>query len=453
MLKQQIKNILQPKYSESELNSLFNPLSINIEFNQSDKKLDNNSIKTIYVAFPHHFFSRWFFDKGILAFEQALSELNIDLKKVKYQIKNKEIKNTVINNKSNKNYFEQINQVNFKNNLISKLDFNFDDFFYNDKNFFPFSLACDISKGNKKQGYNPIIFYGNKGVGKTSLLIAMVNEFLKTVDKNKICFVNTEELNELYINSKNKITIRDYLKSNQVFILDEIQFLLDYPKLKKELNILLKLFKKQNTQILMASSQKINEMDWLGEDLFTFLCGGICLEIKEPDLDIRIKYIKNKIEKLNINLNSEQIISIAHKNHGFTLIDGILLKIKAYLELYDNQMKEKDFNNILNNTSSINLNSSSHIAIIEIVAKFFDYTTEEILSNKRTQNLVTARQIAMYICRKKLSLSYPKIGHVFNGKDHTTVMHAIKKIEYVIDSNKDMNKLVHNIMKKCNSNI
>lgn len=453
MLKEKIKNILSRQYTEKDLDNWFSPLKIEYGASSEEKreeKSEKGELEDIQVIFPHAFFSRWFFTHGLESFKSALEELGVNQQNIQYKIK--EQNHSLQSNFTDK-LEEKQNKSIWKNKKPNSEDdgISFSELLYNSKNFFPINLAKEVSHGEKDIEYNPLIFHGNEGTGKTSLLTAMRKKFSERLEKDTLYFGNVEDLDNFYQSAKSRQAARATLKSCRAFLLDELQSISDRPKMQKELALLFDMFKEQGCQMVVCSSQKINEMNWLIENLFTRLCSGICLEIKEPDLDVRIKYIQNRCAALKITLSSEQIIAIAHKNPGFRPINGILLKIKAYLEVYNNKMDEKDFDNILHSTAITNLNSSGHEAIIETVAENFGYSREEVLSEKRQQNLVMARQIAMYICRKNLGLSYPIIGRLFGGRDHTTVLHAMKKIDNSMLADKDMNNLVTKLLKKCNS--
>lgn len=454
MLKEKIKNILSRQYTERELDNWFNPLKIEYAASSETKNEKDepeiHEIRDIQVIFPHSFFSKWFFINGLESFKNAVNELGVHQQHIQYKIKEQ-------NHSLQGNFTEYLelkqNRPIWENKKLNSEEdgISFSDLIYNSKNFFPINLAREVSHGGKDIEYNPLIFHGNEGTGKTSLLIAMRNKFSERLQKDTLYLGDVEELNNFYHNSKNRRSARSTLKRCRAFLLDELQSLSDRPNMQKELALLFDMFKEQGCQIVLCSSQKISEMSWLIENLFTRLCSGICLELKEPDLDVRIKYIQNRCAALKISLTSEQIIAIAHKNPGFRPINGIILKIKAYLEFYNNKMSEEDFENILHSTAITNLNSSGHEAIIEAVAENFGFSRDEVLSAKRQQNLVMARQIAMYVCRKNLGLSYPIIGRIFGGRDHTTVLHAMKKIAHSMSTDKDMHNLVTKLLKKCNS--
>ncbi len=449
MLKEKIKNILSRQYTEKDLDNWFNPLKIE-STGSSEAKPDKGETESIQVIFPHAFFSNWFFARGLESFKRALEELGLHQQNIQYKIKEQ-------NHSVQGNFTEHLEAKRdksiWKNKKLNSEEegISFADLLYNSKNFFPINLAKEVSHGEKNIEYNPLIFHGSEGTGKTTLLTAMSTKFSERLQENTLYFGNVEELDNFFQNAKNRQSARGVLKHCRAFLLDELQSLSDRPKMQKELALLFDMFKEQGCQMVVCSSQKISEMSWLIENLFTRLCSGICIELKEPDLDVRIKYIQNRCAALKIALTSEQIIAIAHKNPGFRPINGIMLKIKAYLEVYNNKMDEKDFDNILHSTAITNLNSSGHEAIIEAVATNFGYTRDEVLSEKRQQNLVMARQIAMYICRKTLGLSYPIIGRIFGGRDHTTVLHAMKKIDNSMVADKDMHNLVTKLLKKCNS--
>jgi chromosomal replication initiator protein len=425
-IKEKIKKILiQNNFSEETIKVWFDPLGI---------ELDGEKI---YIKFQHKFLYENYKTKFKDIIENTL-QLDFKYKIIPLNNNTKKIKDNKIIIKENKKH--------------SNNNFTFKNFIYNKKNHFPVISAKEICK-HKIAKYNPFVIYGESSTGKTHLLKAIVYEILKYKPDEKILFINSDELNNKYIIqfNKNHINFKQYINNYNYLIIDDFQEVLNLDDLQRELVTVFDLFYEQNKQMIFSYTGKYLLLDKLDKKLKSRLEWGVIVNLKKPDLDIRTKFIHKFCEDKKLNLSNEQILTLAQKFKNLRNIKGILLKILAYTQLINNNLKEKDFFSILNTVQEKRIDNLTFENIIDIVADEMSLDREDILSSKREKEIVKARQVCMFLCRKLLKYSYPEIGKFFGGKDHSTVIYSVKKIQKLKEDSNIMKSLLKNLEQRCSS--
>jgi len=425
-IKEKIKKILiKNNFSEETLKIWFDPLNI-----EKDEK-------KIYIIFQH----RFLFDNYKIKFKDIIeNDINLDFE---YKILPLNTNNKIIKNFKKKNK---------ENNRTLNYDFTFKNFIYNKKNIFPIVSAKEICNHNFAK-FNPFVIYGESSTGKTHLLKAIVNEILKNKHNSKILFINSDDLNNKYIVNfkRNHITFKQYIDNFDYLIIDDFQEVLNFDSLQKELVTIFDLFYEQKKQMIFSYTGKYLLLDRLDKKLKSRLEWGLIVNLKKPDLEIRTKFIRKFCEDKKIKLSNEQILILAQKFKNLRNIKGILLKILAYTQLINNNLREKDFFSILNTVQEKRADNLTFENIIDIVAEEMNLERDDILSSKREKKIVKARQVSMFLCRKLLKYSYPEIGKFFGGKDHSTVIYSVKKIQRLKEDSRFMKSLLKNLEQKCSS--
>ena len=178
----------------------------------------------------------------------------------------------------------------------------------------------------------------------------------------------------------------------------------------------------------------------LDERLRSRLESGLVVELMEPDLDVRMRYLQAMSKERHMNLTREQMLFIAQRCSQFRLLQGLLLKVAAFCSVTGCELSQADLENIVR--TGVADKTPGCLEILGVVARAMNLRPEDVLGGKRRPDLVLARQVSMYICRRKLGLSYPELGRAFGGKDHSTVIYAIKKIKKILVSDKALQQLV-----------
>ena len=370
--------------------------------------------------------------------------------------------NEVIVNNSFNNYSDKADRVEddqsffHSSNLISK--FNFENFIVGNTNKFAQRAALEVAE-NPGRLYNPLFIYGNSGLGKTHLMHAIGN-YIVEHSNLKVFYVSSDEfvsdfigINKRDENGQN-YDKRDYFKNKyrnvDVLMVDDIQFFQSSPKSQDEFFKIFEVLYRENKQIIISSDRSPTDLKQLEDRLKTRFCWGLTADIHPPDFDLRVAILKKKItgEAIDKKIPDDVIEYIASNiGNNVRILEGSITRLLAYsaftggteitLDLAVEALKD-EINKGYSEMNSIN-------KIQRIVAEYFQITVEDMKSKKRSANLTIPRQIAMYLCRKLTNESFPKIGIDFGGKDHSTVMHSVEKVENEIKDNKELANIIEKL--------
>ena len=326
-----------------------------------------------------------------------------------------------------------------KDKPTSAMDFNpqftFDNFVVGPSNRFAHSCAIAVSN-QPGQVYNPLFIYGPPGVGKTHLLYAIANDIRKKNPDANIVYIKGDQFtNELIaaLQSGKNVEFRNKYREADLFLIDDVQFIAGKESTQEEFFHTFNKLYEEHKQIVMTSDRRPSDMLTLEDRLRTRFEWGLLADVQTPDYETRMAILRNKAKNLGLNLDDDVCNYIAiNITNNIRQIEGTVKKILAYSEL-DNM--PLDLNNIaraIDDMFKVEGNAvPTPSLIISQVCKFYDIDEIILRGSQRVKNIVEARQIAMYLIRKLTNLSLPEIGLQF-AKDHTTVMHAIAKVEQTL---------------------
>ena len=336
----------------------------------------------------------------------------------------------------------------------------FDNFIVGNSNKFAQAAALSVAE-NPGKIYNPLFIYGNSGLGKTHLMHAIGNYIVQNSQK-KVLYVTSDQFRDDFvgINRKDKdgtnFNYVEFFKNKyrniDVLIIDDIQFLGGATQTQQEFFHTFTNLYNDSKQIIVSSDRSPNDLKLLEERLRTRFCWGLTVNIGPPDFELRKEILRKKIVAGNFEEEiPEEVIEYIASNMGSDVrqLEGSITRLIAYSTIMGGTKINlslaiealKDFINK-------GISEKNDIAKIQkTVAEFFQISAEDIKSKKRSSNIAFPRQIAMYLCRKLTNESFPKIGTEFGGKDHSTVMHSVEKIEMEIKSNKDLAGIVEKLEK------
>ncbi|OBQ51735.1 helix-turn-helix domain-containing protein [Halodesulfovibrio spirochaetisodalis] len=443
MLKNGLRNFLEQQYPEKELRSWFDPLTIDY----------GDLEKSVSVAFPHAFFGTWFTAHGKTALEQAVRDYISPEVVVLYSTPLSEPAPVSASNTPATPCVSPAQEKTAPS--VSKVavgsQFTFDTFLHNAKNVFPVASAKEVAKAEIPPKYNPLVIAGPSGSGKTHLLRAIAHQILKQRDESALFLGNIEDLAALYQDGSPgaRFEMRKQIVQKDFFLLDDLQRLEDFPILQEELIALFDAFHDNNKQMVFCCTGGLTTHDFLLPNLRSRLEWGLMAQLKPQDMDIRIKYATNQLKENQIKLTNDQIILLCQRFEDFRLLQGVLLKLAAFKELMQTEVSEYEFNQIIEHTDKTKSTPLTSDIIINVVAEHYMLQPKDLLSEKRHQKIVLARQIAMYLTRTLLGSSYPALGRIFGGKDHSTVIYAVNKIKNFIVKNKDTKLLINELKEKC----
>ena len=331
---------------------------------------------------------------------------------------------------------DELKAYKSKDTKASSMDFNpqytFDNFVVGPSNRFAHSASIAVSK-NPGQVYNPLFIYGPPGVGKTHLLYAIANGIRKEKPDANIVYIKgdqfTNELIAAIQNGKN-IEFRNKYRETDLFLIDDVQFIAGKEATQEEFFHTFNKLYEEHKQIVMTSDRKPSDMLTLEDRLKTRFEWGLLADIQPPDYETRMAILKNKAKNVGLELDDDVCNYIAiNITNNVRQIEGTVNKILAYWELNNMPL---DLNNISRAIEDMFKAEGNALPtpslIISQVCKFYNVDEIILRGSQRTKNVAEARQIAMYLIRMLTNLSLPDIGEQF-AKDHTTVLHSIRKVE------------------------
>jgi len=391
----------------------------------------------VCISVPNSFVKEWLEQKYNKIIFKILYNLDKDIKEVRYETGKSGLK---ILRKIPSPFLEegQLEFKEFKIDSQSNLNprYTFDTFVVGPFNELAQAAASAVAK-SPGQVYNPFFIYGGVGLGKTHLLQAIGNEIIKNFPQKKVKYIPTEKFVSEVISS-----IRDHqiekLKSTyqtfDVLIIDDVQFLAGKEKTQEEFFYTFNSLYEKNKQIVLSSDRQPKAIPTLTERLRSRFEGGMIADISFPDFETRIAILKAKCQERKINFQGEILDYIASNiQKNIRELEGALNILIAYQKLNSSLPDLKTVKSLLNNLISSPAKVVNAKKIIKAVSEFYDLKERDLISSSRKKEIVKPRQIAMYLLREELKGSFPFIGRKLGGKDHTTAIHAYKKISKELD--------------------
>jgi chromosomal replication initiator protein len=308
----------------------------------------------------------------------------------------------------------------------------FESFVIGSSNRFAHAAAVAVAE-NPGKSYNPLTIYGESGLGKTHLLHAIGHYIRNYFDRVRVRYVSTEEMTNDFINSisQNKgAEFRRRYRDVDVLLIDDIQFLEGKEQTQEEFFHTFNTLHNAQKQIVMTSDRPPKLLENLEPRLRSRFGWGLITDVQPPDLETRIAILRKKAAQERLTAGPDVLEFIASKiQTNIRELEGALIRVTAFASLnrqqVDMSLAEIVLKDLIPEGGEAQINSG---AIMAQTAAYFGLTIDDLCGQSRTHVLVTARQIAMYLCRELTDLSLPKIGQQFGGRDHTTVMHADRKI-------------------------
>ena len=430
MLKEKLRQFFLATCPEQELKRWFDPLSIRL--------LDEE--KRVNVVFPHSFFSQWFASSNQDRFEEGLHRFLGNGFTVQYKHGPEAGPN------GHGPAAPKATNIDFPFGP----QFTFENFLVNKKNYFPVASAREVSK-QREIVFNPFVICGQGGCGKTHLLKAVGNEISKKQASRQIFFGSVEDVESIYETrfANDPFKARDYLYSFDFLLVDDFQRIRRNGTLQQEMILIFNHFYDNKKQMVFSCADKLASYDFLDPTLKSRLEWGLIVNLKQPDLDIRLHFIQGQCKNKKIALSKEQILSLAQRFQDFRYLQGILIKIFAFKELLKRDIDERDFEHILNNTEDRGAGTLSTELILSITANYYKMRVDDLMGSSRKQNIALARQVSMFLCRQLLGASFPALGRVFGGKDHSTVLYSVRKIDELQKDDKDMKRVLQELKDLC----
>ena len=318
---------------------------------------------------------------------------------------------------------------NYRQGLNEK--YTFDTFIVGSGNELAYAACQSISllPGTK---YNPLFVYGGVGIGKTHLIQAVGNSILGQEPQKRVIYISTEQFVQEFVDAlrfKKTNEFAKYYRSPDVLIIDDVQFIAGKEKMQEEFFHTFNALHQANKQIILSSDKPPRDIPTLEERLRSRFAWGMTIDMQTPDFETRCAIIQSKAHGHNIVLPNDVVEYLATLvQTNIRELEGVLNQLLAFCEMRNIEPTLTVATNLLGN-SKLRPKHISAKQVIDKTAKHFQIALEDILGPKRDKDIVVPRQVAMYILRSELHLSFPKIAHELGRKDHTTAIHSVEKIE------------------------
>ena len=347
----------------------------------------------------------------------------------------------------------------FSDGLSFEDFFTFSNFVVGSTNRFAHAASYSVAT-NPSNSYNPLVIYGPSGVGKTHLMLAIKNEIKKNFPYKKIEYTRGEDFTNQLIKAlqEGKLGLgsiddfRNKFRNVDVLLIDDIHFIAGKEQTQEEFFNTFNTLYQNNKQIVVTLDRPIKEIKTLDDRIRSRFESGLSADITPPDFETRVGIINKKCEQMHIEIEEALIYYIAeHIKVNTRQLEGVVKKFHAYISIQNKMptmaVVQGLIRDVINDTQPEPIKIDK---IISEVAKTYNVSESDILSNRRTAALALARQVAMYIARETTNLSYKAIGESF-GKDHTTVLYNVNRIEEFLKDKPYQKELVDDIIKNLKS--
>ncbi len=402
----------------------------------------------LILGVPTRFFRDWIVSRYLDKILEQVKGFKLSLNRIEFKI--------IEEVRQGQDYIK-INDLNkvteIKDSILNynrlNPNLNFNNFIQGKSNDIALSYSKKVCEHLSR--YNPLYICGGVGLGKTHLLNAIG---LSLHNENNVMFISAERFMYHFIKSIKKndmVNFKDFFRKSSVFIIDDIQFISGKESLQEEFFHTFNSLMDKGSQIIISSDRAPMKLDKVQDRIKSRLSGGLVVDIEGPDLELKSKIIKKKIEEIenqfkeNINLSDDVINFIASETKtNIRELIGVLNRIIAFSRVHNKTLNIAECKNILKDVFN-QIRVITVDKIQNVVSNYFNIQLSDMLSQRRSRPLARPRQIAMYLAKKMTSRSLPEIGRRFANRDHTTVIHAVKTISRLSEQDDEMKKNITQI--------
>lgn len=421
---------------------------------------------TIVLEVPSSFFQKWVTDKYLAMIKEAISAVTSRDYQIEFHIgeakpepvrearSEQEPKSSKDKDRDKERDKEKDKEKEKdKKDFIPALNpkYTFESFVCGASN--QFAYAASQAVANKPAtNYNPLFIYGGVGLGKTHLVNAIGNQILARNSKAKICYYSSEKFMNEMINSlryKKMEEFRNKFRKMDLLLIDDIQFMAGKEATQEEFFHTFNALYESHKQIVVTSDKFPKDIPGLEERLRSRFEWGLIADIQPPDIETKVAILKKKSDLHQVNLPDDVALFLAAgATSNIRELEGMLIRLEAFASLTGNEITLSMAREVMKDIIVEKTRDITVEMIQKHVADHFRIKVSELKSDKRIKTLVVPRQIAIYICRELTKASYPEIGEKFGGKDHSTIIHSVKKIEKQMAADADFKGTVEDIKKR-----
>jgi chromosomal replication initiator protein len=328
-------------------------------------------------------------------------------------------------------------------------DYTFDNFAVSGSNQLAFVSSTTVAK-NPGKSYNPLFIYGPVGVGKTHLMHAIANEVYFKNPTRKIIYITSEEFtNEVVeaIRHNDTAKMKKRFRSAQLLLIDDIQFIEGKERVQEELFHTFNILIDQESQIVLSSDRPPQDIKKLEKRLSSRFAAGLAVDIESPDFELRTAIALIKAKKFGFELPMEAAQLLAENAEDIRSLEGLLLRVITEATTTSSQITTELAQKILGRKVVERTERVHPDDVINYVCEYYRIKTTQLKGPKRDAALVKARHITMYILYKDLKLTLKDIGGLLGGRDHTTIMHGVEKVEKSVENKADLTQDIMGITK------
>jgi chromosomal replication initiator protein len=407
---------------------------------------------TVHFIVPTRFIRDWVlthFEKKII---KVWQNHNSSIKKISITI-TKASKNAAANEAASQSKIKNMEHEQSES-LKSFLDsrFVFESFIAGPSNEFAYAAARAVSESKKVQpGSNPLFLYGGVGLGKTHLMHAIAWHINKTNPSRKVVYISAEKFMYQFIKAlrTNEIMqFKEKYRSADVLMVDDIQFICGKDSTQEEFFHTLNTLIDNNRQVVISGDRSPSDLQNMEERIKSRLGWGLVADIHNTTYELRLGILQSKIEKMGLSVPNQVLEFLAAKiTSNVRELEGALNKVIAHTNLTKQEVTLGGTQDILRDLLRSNERNITIEEVQKKVAERHNLKVSDMYSSKRSRNIARPRQIAMYLSKSLTSHSLAEIGKKFGGKDHTTVMHAVKTVEGLLKNDKEFSEDVRLLIK------
>ena len=405
----------------------------------------------VILSAPTRFVRDWIVSRYVDKILDIIKTFKPSIQRIEFQIEE-------VNTKSIRGDLNRTNKVavledSFLNYNRFNLNNSFENFMVGESNELAFTAAKKVC--TQSSHYNPLFIYSSVGMGKTHLLNAIGLEIGNT---KKVMFISAERFMYHFvrsIKSNEMVKFKDFFRTANIFIIDDIQFVCGKEAMQEEFFHTFNSLMEKGSQIIISSDRAPVNLDRIQERIKSRLGGGLVIDIQPPDLSLKVKILKSKYNAIKRNftdtseLNDDIFTYLASEtSSSIREMVGALNRILAFNKMSNKSLNLVECKRILKDFISYSKNAITIESIQNVVAHYFNLKIDEMLSARRSRSLARPRQIAMYLAKQNTTNSLPEIGRKFSNRDHTTVIHAVKKIDELMKKDNEIKQNVMELKKK-----